>query len=250
MSNLLFLSLFVFLVSKRWTGKASYSILLSLLVIQAEPLIEALLWPATSITLPILFLAALVSPYINVYLFYIFFGVLLFGTGSFYLLPLAHLHLFKNCQIGQNIKILSFKILPSWALGFLAGFIVSLLMVYALTGLAWRQIQDCRELNYIRSLDDLIANTIKAFDSFQFYLSRLFYGFWRTFFMVAALLIGIYRINKAEYIPAAILAFGIIGVHFILTIPTGITISFRTTIAAWIGLLVIFFFYPNIKERQ
>ena len=123
LSNLLFLSLFVFLVSKRWTGKASYSVLLSLLVIQVEPLMEALLWPATSIALPILFLAALVSPYINVYLFYIVFGVLVFGAGSFYLLPLAHMHLFRNGQFGQNIKILSFKILPGWALGFLVGFV-------------------------------------------------------------------------------------------------------------------------------
>ena len=250
LSNLLFLSLFVFLVSKRWTGRASYSILLALLVIQAEPLMEALLWPATSIGLPILFLAALVSPFINVYLFYILFGVLLFGGGAFYLLPLAHLQLFRNGQLGQNIKILSFKILPGWALGFLAGLIVSLVMVYALTGQVGLQVQAWRQPNYIHSLDDLIANTINAFDSLQFYLPRLFYDFWRKFFMVAALLIGFYRINKAEYVPAAILAFGIIVVHFILTIPTGITVSFRTTIVAWIGVLVIFFFYPNIKERQ
>ena len=251
LSNLLFLSLFVFLVSKRWTGRVSYSILLSLLVIQAAPLMEALLWPAIPIaSFPLLFLAALISPYINVYLFYLLFGVLLFGTNSFYLLPLAHLHLFKNCQIGQNIKILLFNIIPGWALGFLAGFIFSLLMVYALTGQVGIQLQDWRQPNYIRSLHDLIANTINSFDWFRFYLAELFSGFWRKLFMVTALLIGIYRTNKAEYMPAAILAFGIIGVHYILTIPAGIAISFRTSLAAWIGVLVIFFFYPNIKERQ
>ena len=250
LSNLLFLSLFVFLVSKRWTGKAVYSILLSLLVIQVEPLMEALLWPVTSIALPILLLAALVSPYINVYLFYICFGVLLFGTGSFYLLPLAHLQLFKNGQFGQNIKILSFKILPGWALGFLAGFVFSLFMLYALTGQVGLQIQEWRQPNYIHSLYYFVSKYQNILGSLQFYGSRLFYGFWRTFFMATALLIGVYSVNKAEYIPAVILAFGIIAVHFILTIPIGITVSFRTTIAAWIGILVIFFFYPNIKERQ
>jgi len=248
--DLLFLSLFVFLVAKRWTGRTSYSILLSLLVIQAAPLMEALLWPATSPTLPILFLAALISPYINVYLFYILFGVLLVGTNSFYLLPLAHLHLFKNRQIRQNIRILLFKILPGWALGFLAGFAVSLLIVYALTGQVGLQIQDWRQPNYVHSLDDLIANTSDSLGSLRFYLSRLFDGFWQTFFMVAAFLIGFYRVNKAEYIPAAILAFGIIVVHTILTLPAGLVMSFRSTLAAWIGVLVIFFFYPNLRDRQ
>jgi len=59
--------------------------------------------------------------------------------------------------------------------------------------------------------------------------------------MAGALLIGFYRVNKEEYLPAAILALGIIGAHFIIAISAEIVIQFRTSLTAWIGVLVIFF---------
>jgi len=138
--------------------------MISLLAIQSTPLMESLTWPALPIfCLPIIFVAALISPRINVYIFYGLFGILLYGTVSFYLLPLAHLHFFKKHKIDKNAKILLLKIIPAWALEFIVGSIFSLFIVHALTGQIGIQPQDLRRPSYAHSFQDLIANTINSF---------------------------------------------------------------------------------------
>lgn len=249
--DLLFLFLFFFVILKRWTGNTSYSLLLSLLLIQVTPLTEALGWPAVPMSIClVLFLAALLSPHINLYLFYIAFGVLLFSTSSFYLLPLAHLHLFRDRELYANFKTLAIRIIPAWVLGFVIGFVFSLFMIYLLTDQVGIQIADWRKANYVRDIQDLFENTVKSFNYLNRSLTELFNGIWRNMFIFGAFLIGLYATKKQEYLPAAILAVCIILAHFVITTLSGIAFSFRSAFSVWIGVLAVCFFHPNVRQWQ
>ena len=251
--DLLFLFLFTLFVCDRWTKRFSYALLLSLLVIQVTPLIVQVMWPATILpAFIILFLAVLVSSYIPVYLFYSLFGILLFGSMSnlYYLLPLVHLSLLSSSSIKQNFRVLLFKLIPAWALGFVVGYIFLLLMTYALSGQFGIQIADWRDPNYIDSYRDLRINTSNSFSYMHSHVAELFTGAWRKVMMATALLIGYAGTNKNQYIPVVVLSFAIIVVHYVVTLPIGVIIDFRTAIMTWIGVLVIFFFFTDIKKWQ
>ena len=251
--DLLFMFLFVFTVSARWTNNIAYAFVLSCLFVQISPLIQQFLWPATILpAFLILYLAVLVSPSTPVYVFYALFGVLLFGTMSYlyYLLPLVHFGLLGSPSIKKNYTTLFLKLIPAWAIGFIVGYAFTLLVIYISSGHVGIEIAGWRRPNYVENFEDVMVNTAKSFGYMQSHIAELFSSVERSIMMAAALAIGYMGTKKERYIPMVILSLAVAIVHYIITIPVGIIIQFRTATSAWLGVLMIFFFYPAIKKWQ
>lgn len=251
--DFLFLFLFLFSVSNRWVKNVPYSLLISLLCIQATPMMSAIMWPATILpAFLILYLSTFFSKRIPVFLFYALFGILLFGSMSllYYLLPLAHLPLLSHSSVKQNLRVLFLRIIPAWAAGFVAGYLFALLVIYVVSGDVGIQIADWRKPNYIHSLQDLVENVHSSIRHLFNHSTTLFTGSWRNTMFALAFVIGILGVNKSQYLPMAILSLGVIVVHYVLTIPIGIYISYRSVTSFWLGFMMLFFFYPTIKRWQ
>ena len=249
----LFLFLFLFSVSSRWVKNVPYSLLISLLCIQAAPMMAQIMWPATILTgFLILYLSTFFSNRIPVFLFYALFGILLFGsmTYLYYLLPLVHLLLLSHSLVKRNLRVLFLRIMPAWAAGFVAGYLFALLVIYAVSGDIGIQVADWRNPNYIHSLQYLMDNVYGAIGHLYHHLTTLFTGFWRNTMFALAFVIGILGVNKSQYLPMAILSVGVIVAHYVVTMPIGIYISYRSVTPFWLDFMVLLFFYPTIKRWQ
>jgi hypothetical protein len=251
---ILSLFIFVFIVCNRWSKNASYALLIALLCIQAGPLMVQIMWPTTIVAAYLILLSSVFFPArIPVYWFYSIYGVLLFGTMSnvYYLLPLVHFGLLAQSSLRQNIKVLFLTILPAWALGFIVGYLSSNLAVYILSdGETIIKIAEWRQPNYINSFQDFIENVTSRAIYLYANMSEMFSGIWRQMLLAIALLLGVFGVSKTQYLPMVLLSLGIIVVHYVVTIPVGIVIQFRTCVSVWLGVIALLLFYPQIKKWQ
>lgn len=132
----------LFIVAYRYRKNIAYAFAFSSLCIHALPLAHHLSWP--SILLPamvILLVATLAVDKLPIYAFYAIFGILSFGSIQFvyFLLPLLHLPRLTGRSFRVNFRILAYRILPAWAVGFLIGALATLVVVYVLTTIATEQ---------------------------------------------------------------------------------------------------------------
>jgi len=249
-------SLFIFalIASNRWTKNLGYALLLAFLVIHISPLMPQFMWPAVIFpSFLLLLVAALVSSRMPTYGFYLVFGVLFLGTLShlYYLLPLAHLTRFSSdASLRQNLRQLFLNLLPAWALGFVAGYGVALLMVYIISGQVGLQIAEWRNPHYIHDIRDLLTNIMTSWRALTMHSESLFSSVLMVLAGVAAIAIGAVNSCKNVYVPMVILALAIIIAQYVIVIPIGIMVSFRTAIATWLGFIALMFFIPAVSKRQ
>ncbi len=248
-----FLGFFMFFVSHKWTKNTYYSIILSLLFLQIVPLYYFLQWPAT---ITPAFIVLLVSIYFykrikNVFLFFSVLGILFFGTMSnyYYLLPLLFLEYFLSHNWKQNLKFAFLKLLPAWIVGFIVGYIITQLIVYANFG-HFMKIASWRTPHYIHSIDDLKHNLTYSTHYLIVYLKSIFSNFSIIVLSLIAIIISVFKRRK-DLIFVPLFIFMLIALaHFVVIIPIGIYIAPRTVIPMWIAIFAILFFVPNIKRWQ
>ena len=251
--NIASLFSFIFIVSNRWVKNSHYALLISLLCIQVTPLMSQILWPASIMPgFLILAMSAIMSSRMPIYVFYSVFGVLLFGTLSYlyYLLPLVHLSLLNHALFKDNLRKLFFTVVPAWAVGFVSGYLFAIFIVFLLSGNIGLKIAEWRKPNYVNSFQDLITNVANSYKYLIEFTSELFSGLWRKVLLSLAILVALFGKNISQYIPLVILSLGIILSHFIVIIPVGIIVSFRSVAPLWLGFLVLMFFYPSISRLQ
>ncbi len=252
--DLTFFYLFSLLVSYRWTKNIVYAALLAMLFIQVPPLTGAILWPAT--ILPaffFLFLAVVVAPYMSIYMFYPLFGIILLGSAGsnlYYLLPLVHLANFEKPSLSRNSLYMFTRLLPVWATGFIIGYLALIVMTYVISGQAGITIASWRGPNYVENIQDLLENTLRSIKLLISHTEGIFATAWFNYFMLLTLVGGIYSVKKEQYVPLFLLSVCIISAHYVIILPIGIYISFRTIIATYIGVLVILFYHFRLKRVQ
>jgi hypothetical protein len=244
---------FIFFTAVKWTQNKYYSIILAFLCMQIPSFYALIGWPA--VIAPALFVL-LLSIYvytknINIFIFFILFGILFFGTQSnfYYLLPLLFLGYLTRHDYKQNIRFIFLKLLPAWAIGFIIGYVVAQLIVY-INFNHFIDVADWRNPQYINSLHDLSANTIQSILFLREHIKYIFVNNW--FFLLLVLSVIIANVNRRKdliFLPLIIFLLMII-IHYIIVMPIGIHISPRTVIATWVGIFAIMFFIPNIKKWQ
>jgi len=249
---LIFFFVFSAITAYRGSKIATYSVLLALLIIQVPPLTGQLLWPAT--VLPaffILFMAALSAPVLAIYSFYIIFGILFFGTMSnmYYLLPLLHLGLLTNESTKENLNVFLTKVILPWALGFVAGYFVALAMVYFLSGQFGISIAEWRRPAYIENFSDLIRNLTTASGSLFRHISSFFSSTLVVAAVTIPLLMGL-ATSLRRYLWILAVSLSIIVVHYVIVLPYGIYISFRTVISVYVGIVLIACCQPFITKKH
>ncbi len=243
---------FIFISSYRWSKNFYYAIIVSLLFLQIPSLYAQLLWPATSVlAFFVLALSAFVVRFLPIYIFYMLFGILFFGTLSnfYYLLPLLHLSLLTSSNIRVNLKVLFLKIIPAWALGFIVGYVITQVIIYITTG-HLMTILPSREPHYIHSINDLIDNTLQSFYYLQRDIGYIFSNIWMIILFFIAILLAFSSGKKQLLFISFILYFAIIIIHYVAVIPIGIYIAPRTVLATWVGILAIAFYIPLLKQWQ
>ncbi|WP_157976710.1 hypothetical protein [Parahaliea mediterranea] len=245
--------LFVFISARRWVGSPAYALLLACLALQVTPLMNQLQWPATSLpAFALLALAALLAPRLPAGLFYPLFAVLLFGSFShlYYLLPLLHLHWLAGKDLTANLKTLWLKLIPLWAMGFVVGYGSALLAVYLAGGGLGIAIEEWRRPHYIESGADLLDNSQRALHYLAQHLQPLLGKLWLVPLATGAVILSLMGNRVARFVPLALLALCMGGVHYLLTVPLGIVISFRTAGPLWLACLVVMFFTPLRNRYQ
>jgi hypothetical protein len=243
---------FIFINTYKISKNILYGVLVSTLFVQLPPLYNQILWPATSL-LAFLLLASSVYTvkFLPGYKFYIIYGILFFGTLSnlYYLLPLASLGYYASNNTEINYKLIILKIIPMWALGFIAGYFTTQFIIFILSG-HLMQISDWRQPHYIHSFQDLTQNFLHSFNTlvsdFHYIIPNELILAIFAFVLISALLVN--KINLL--IPIFIIFFSIIIVHYVIILPIGIVISPRTIIATWVGILSIVFIFTSVKNWQ
>jgi hypothetical protein len=238
------------------TGNRLLAFVTTMIALQSPPLYMQLLWPVA--TLPgfvILASSPLVSKYINRWWFFAIYGVLFFGTMSYFyfLLPL----LFANEYIQKypkkfslQIKCLATELIVPWALGFIVGYFFATFIVFLYTGSWGIQLEAWRQPNLVTGIDDLLVNLINI----STYIRR------DTLFMYEVLgweiilllfsvflysLVSRQRNSLYLFIPLAIF-FSI----YVTTLPAGIIIQTRSVVSVWIGVIFLFLVAPKVTSRE
>lgn len=65
-----------------------------------------------------------------------------------------------------------------------------------------------------------------------------------------AILIGLFGKQRNQFILSIFLGLCIVVSHYMITIPVGIVIEWRTILATFVGVLVCAFFIPSVKKWQ
>jgi len=243
---------FIFTAVYQWSKNYYYSFMLSLFFIQIPSLYDSIMWPATSApAIVVLLLAIFLQRKLNIFLYFILFGILFFGTIStyYYLLPLLFLIHFSNPNKKQNIAFFLHKLLPAWASGFIIGYIATQVIVYMNFG-HFIIIANWRSPHYVHSLNDLVENIMRSLTFFKEHLNLLFSHNWHMALSLFALILSNINRRKDIFFLSFILFFLITIVHYIITIPIGIFIAPRTIISVWVGIFSAIFFVPSIKKWQ
>ena len=243
---------FIFTITYKWTENYYYALIVSLLFIQLPPFYDLITWPATATPVfLVLLLSIFLQKRINIFFYFILFGILFFGTMSnyYYLLPLLYLSYLKNYDWKKNLKFVSFKLLPAWAIGFVVGYIVTQLIVYINFG-HFITLARWRDPHYVYSILDLVENISRSINYLERDIKSIFFNRWLVFLFIFSFIVAtIDRRKNLVFIPIALFSL-IIVIHYIIVLPVGILIDPRTIVATWVGVLAISFFIPSIKNWQ
>lgn len=243
---------FTFITVYRWTKNVYYACLIALLFFQIPSMYDLVMWPAvTAPAFIVLLLSIFFVRRLPIYIYYMLFGILFFGTMSnfYYLLPLLSLSLLTPNNLKENLRLTSLKIIPAWAFGFIVGYAITQFIIYINTG-HLMEIATWRNPHYIHTIHDFIQNILRSLNFLERDIKSIFSNSW----MISGYLVALFIASNARkiglfFIPLSIF-FLIIIIHYIVVLPVGITISPRTIFATWVGILAIGFFIPSIKEWQ
>ena len=243
---------FTFVASYKWTQNYYYALIIALLFIQIPSFYDLITWPAVSSpAFLVLLLSIFLQKRLNIFLYFILFGILFFGTMSnyYYLLPLLYLSYLNSHDWKQNLKFVSFKLVPAWAIGFVVGYIATQLIIY-MNFDHFIKIASWRAPNYIHSIHDLVENISRSINYLGRDIKSIFLNNWLVLlFMFSLIVTTIDRRKDLVFIPLSLFSLIIVS-HYIIVLPVGIAIQPRTIVATWVGVLAISFFVPSIKNWQ
>jgi hypothetical protein len=166
---------------------------------------------------------------------------------SYFLLPLLHLSgfVYRRDDFSRALGFL----LIAWTLGFIAGYGVSLFLVYLSTDNLGFEIAAWRQPKYVTGLDSLMQNIIST--SIRF--TEQFYSVFQTklaYFIIAISILAHILQNNRQYSIAAIILSGSMALAlYVITLPIGIEIPPRSTIALFVGVLTFLFLIPNMNAK-
>lgn len=250
--SLLSFLFFIFVSTYKWTENCLYALIVAFLFVQIPSFYALLTWPATSAPS---FLVLLFSTFsykkLNIFIFFILFSILFFGTMSnyYYLLPLLFLSHFKNHTWQENLKYLFFKLIPAWAIGFIIGYATTQLIIYEMFGHLMK-IAVWRIPNYIYSFSDFLENINRSVHALKAGIRSIFFNDWFIILFIFSIIVGTVKRKKYLVFIPLFLFISIILIHYIIVLPVGIFIASRTIVATWVGVFAIAFFIPNIKSWQ
>jgi len=243
---------FIFTAIYKWSQNYYYVLIVSLLFIQIPSFYDLITWPSTVAPIfLVLFLSIFLQKRLNIFLYYILFGILFFGTMSnyYYLLPLLYLSYFNDNDWKQNLKFVSFKLIPAWAIGFIIGYIITQLIIY-LNFNHFMTLASWRGPHYIHSLHDLVENILRSINYLERDIKSIFINKWLVVLFIFSLIVATTdRKKDLLFIPLGIFSL-VVLIHYITVLPVGIYISPRTIVATWVGILAMSFFVPSIKNWQ
>ena len=184
-----------------------------------------------------------------IYLFYVLFGALLVGSlqSFYYLLPLLQLPLLAGPTWTTNLRILARRIVPAWAAGFISGILLALIAVYIYTLLTTGDGQLGLRIDEWRrpegdwsNWNDWGHNAIRSIN-FLFYHVCVFALY---DVKIAALIVISFAITLSSgirHLPAKLLCLSIIFAHYIIIVPIGVQVDYRTSLTAALGLAALLF---------
>lgn len=243
---------YMFAVFHAWSKSFYYALLSALLFMQIPPFFAMIQWPATAApSLMVLLLSLFFLKRLSVFVYFLLFGVLFFGSFSnlYYLLPLAYLGRLSAEGVPITSKTVLYRLIPAWAAGFFVGYGVANIVTFFYVG-HYIELAQWRHPHYVKSWSDLVGNASSSLYSFERYIHSIFSTPWITGGYLFAAVAAIYRRKMTNLMWTSLVVMAILLVHFIVVIPSGIVVSPRTIIATWVGVLALVLFIPSVSKRQ
>ena len=246
MSSLVLQALFFYLVSRQLRFDRLESIAVALIFLASSSYIAQLNWPST--TLPgvgLLILLFWLRSRVNMFVFMTLGSILCFGvTQSFiYFLPIFYLADIVSLR-GRAQLVLAAKVLLGWGGGYVAGYLFSQAVVFAVSG-HFIELAKWRRPNYVDSVASLFENIQRNFEYFSIHFEHSF----RAYPLVLALFYAIFvayllkkpaRSSVVSLALVSLFGLSIAVAHYVLIVPIGVVVSFRTALSLYVGLTIIF----------
>lgn len=228
-------------IAHRVTQNIFFSATFGILCALTPVLPVQLEWPET---LLIGFILLALSPVLQARLsdhyFFLLTAILFMGTFSafYFLMPLLFLKDLNYSRLWRLVLL--------WVAAFIIAYIVTNLLVYALTGNAIK-IAGWRHPNYVHGFDDLVQNLERVIQSISVHLSKMQTFLKKGALIVLLLVCAFVAIKKKQYwlpLLAVVCSLGI----YVSTIPVGIYIQDRTALSAFVALFAALFISPYISR--
>ena len=252
--TLLLLFLFLFASALQYIKSVVYAFAFATLCIQAAPLVHQLVWPSSTLpSIVILAIAASTARMLPTYGFYVLFGALLVGSiqSFYYLLPLLHLPLLTGPTLLTNLRCLALRILLPWVVGFISGILLALIAVYVYTLLTTGDEQLGLRIDEWRrpegdwsNWNSWNHNTIRSINSLIYHV----YVFVLYDIKIVALIIISLTIalsSEVRHLAAKLLCAAMIVAHYVVIVPIGVQVDYRTSLAAALGFAALLFLTPQ-----
>lgn len=241
LGNLLF-SGFAYQVAKIYRQDTRTALLFALLVAQIPCVYGLSLWPVGNLPMPLLLVvAALTSTRMPMVAFYALFGVLFFGVSQQYYFLLPVLHVPGVLASPKGPLRATARLLVLWVSGFVAGYLCALVYVYLASGQLGLPVAEWRDPHPVTDLSSLLENVALSgrwLAEHLGILGQLSMGGLPIIVMAAAGAFG----RARQEILVRLVVFGAIGLTiYVLTIPVGVTIHFRTATPLFFAFLALAF---------
>ena len=248
-----------FKLSIRIVPNAACAAILSTSILLSYPMVEQSIWPST--TLPavaiLLFSAFWVERDISYKVFYIIYGILIFGSiqGFYFVAPLFYIGTLISDSVSFRDKTkIVFSHLIWWIAGAIFGVLFMSFFNYFYLGQFGVQVADWRKPQPIENFDGFLRNISYVHACFIRELHRFFdvsglKALQHNFFFVLVIVIFVARLKRLTH--AALILVAIILSFFALSIPLALQIASRSLIAMNCAILfsIVILFSRTKFER-
>ncbi|WP_143850996.1 hypothetical protein [Brucella thiophenivorans] len=226
-------------------------ILFATSIVVSPPFVEQSLWPATTLpSIAVIFVLSLIQEKIRFQYIYVLAGIFLFGgmQNLYFMTPLLFIHkLIENSD-----KHIKFRILLDhaiwWILGCIIGVLISLVMVYIVTGqlglnvAPWRKSQPIHDLS--SALNNISLMKIYFFDNVKLLLSK---GGFTLSIIILTLSLSINLVINRNYLLILIATTSVAVSYFAFSVPLAPVIQTRTLLPFSAAVVFMFILLNRSK---
>lgn len=246
------LGVFGALAGRRSGLTRAHAALFGALLTLSPPMSAQGYWPATILVANLLLVVAgLLADRLPRAVFFAVFGSLLFGCYQqfYFLLPLLFLGDVVRTPDGAVGR--AARLLAVWGFGFVVGYAVAHVYLLAVLGQWGLTLAPWRRANPVVDVASLVVNVATRFVYLASHLAKLSVPLWSLLPLLGMIPLAFAGRPRAVVVARAAVLLGVFAVLYVVTIPIGVMLQFRTSVATYAAVLAAGFLgYGGARHRR